>query len=75
MFNDYASDDDHHIYKVDISNALNQKFITTDKGNKKAKKASQLKIKNEDATLIKIKKGKIVEYTEGVGQVIIAKLK
>ena len=56
-------------------NALNQKYIAADKSNKKAKNASQLKIKNENATLIKIKKGKIVEYTEGVGQVIITKLK
>ena len=75
MFNEYASDKEHHIYKVDLSNALNQKYIATDKSNKTAKNASQLKIKNENATLIKIKKGKIVEYTEGVGQVIITKLK
>ena len=65
MFNEYASDKEHHIYKVDLSNALNQKYIAADKSNKKAKNASQLKIK----------KGKIVEYTEGVGQVITTKLK
>ena len=59
MFNEYASDKEHHIYKVDLSNALNQKYIAADKSNKKAKNASQLKIKNENATLIKIKKGKV----------------
>lgn len=75
IFTEYASNEEHHIYKVDLSNALNQNYITSDASNKKAKNASQLKIKNENATLIKIKKGKIAEYTEGVAQVIVEKLK
>ena len=47
------------------------KFIA-EKTNKKAKKAGDLKVK--DATLIKIRKGKNVEYTEGSSQVIAGKL-
>ncbi len=50
------------IYKVDLGSGFNKKFVS-DKTNSKAKDASQLKVK--DATLILIKNGKNVSYTEG----------
>ena len=72
LFNQYAGIENQYIFKVDLGNKMNEKFITTDKSNKKASKASELKIKG--TTLIKIRKGKNVEYTEGVAQVIASKL-
>jgi hypothetical protein len=67
----YASVENQYIYKVDLGNGFNTKFIA-EKTNKKAKKAGDLKVK--DATLIKIRKGKNVEYIEGSSQVIAGKL-
>lgn len=68
LFNQYAGVEDQYIYKVDLNKGFNKKFIAEDKTNKKAKNAGELKVK--DATLIKIKKGKNVEYVEGSSQVI-----
>ena len=73
LFDQYSAEEGNYIYKVDLGNGFNKKFIAEDKTNKKAKNASQLQVK--DATLIKIKKGKNVEYTEGTAQVIAEKLK
>jgi len=67
----YSRTENQYIYKVDLGNGFNTKFIA-EKTNKKAKKAGDLKVK--DATLIKIRKGKNVEYTEGSSQVIAEKL-
>ena len=67
----YSAGENQYIYKVDLGKGFNTKFID-EKTNKKAKKAGDLKVK--DATLIKIKKGKNVEYTEGSSQVIAEKL-
>lgn len=67
----YAANENQYIYKVDLGKKFNTKFIS-DKTNKKAKKAGDLKVK--EATLIKIRKGKNVEYTEGSSQVIAGKL-
>ena len=67
----YAAKENQYIYKVDLGNGFNTKFIA-EKTNKKAKKAGDLKVK--DATLIKIRKGKNVEYLEGSSQVIAEKL-
>jgi hypothetical protein len=53
---------DIKIYKVDLSDGLN-KGVISDTSNKKATKASQLKINTD--TLIKIKNKKIVKYIEG----------
>ena len=63
----YAGVENQYIYKVDLGNGFNTKFIA-EKTNKKAKKAGDLKVK--DATLIKIKKGKNVKYVEGSSQII-----
>ena len=60
------------IYKVNLGSKINEKYNTTDKSNSKASKASELKIKG--TTLIKIRKGKNIEYTEGKAQVIANKL-
>lgn len=67
----YAAKENQYIYKVDLGKGFNTKFIS-DKTNKKAKKAGDLKVK--EATLIKVRKGKNVEYTEGSSQVIAGKL-
>ena len=72
LFESYLSEEGKYIYKVDLGKGFNTKFVAEDKTNKKAKKASDLKVK--DATLIKIKKGKNVEYTEGSSQIIAEKL-
>lgn len=62
LFNQYANGEDQYIYKVDLGSGFNKKYVS-EETNKKAKKAGDLKVK--EATLIKIKKGKNVEYTEG----------
>lgn len=67
LFNQYAGIENQYIYKVDLGNGFNKKFVS-EETNKKAKKAGDLKVK--DATLIKIRKGKNVEYVEGSSQVI-----
>ena len=72
LFNLFAGYENQYIYKVDLGNKMNEKFITTEKSNNKASKAGELKIKG--TTLIKISKGKLIEYTEGSAQVIANKL-
>lgn len=72
LFNLYAGYEGQYIYKVNLGNKMNEKFVTSDKSNSKASKASELKVKG--TTLIKIKNGKNVEYTEGNAQVIANKL-
>ena len=72
LFNLYAGYEGQYIYKVDLGNKMNEKFVTEDKSNSKASKASELKIKG--TTLIKISDGKNIEYTEGNGQVMANKL-
>lgn len=63
LYTKYKNDKDNvPIYKVDLGNGFNEKFVNT-KTNPKAQNASQLKLK--DATLILIKNGKNVSYTEG----------
>lgn len=71
LINKYSSVEGQYIYMVDLSKGFNSKFVSKET-NKKAKKAGDLKVK--DATLIKIEKGKNVEYTEGSSQVIAEKL-
>ena len=68
LVNQYSAKENQYIYKVDLGNGFNKKFVAEDKTNKKAKKAGDLKVK--DATLIKIEKGKNVDYVEGSSQEI-----
>lgn len=68
LVNQYLQKENEYIYKVDLGNGFNKKFVSEDKTNKKAKKAGDLKVK--DGTLIKIRKGKNVEYIEGTSQEI-----
>lgn len=68
IFSQYAGVKENHIYKVDLGSGFNTKFLS-DKTNKKAQKAGELKVK--DATLIKINKGKNISYTEGSMTVIV----
>lgn len=71
LFNQYAGVEGQYIYKVDLGKNFNTKFIG-DETNPKAKKASELKVK--DATLIKIQDGRNVSYVEGSSQVIANEL-
>ncbi len=68
----YASQENKYIYKVDLGNKFNQKFVS-EETNKNASKASELKVK--DVTLIKIQEGKNVSYVEGNAQVMGNSLK
>lgn len=72
LYDTYASQENKYIYKVDLGKKFNEKFVG-DTTNKKASKASELKVK--DATLIKIQEGKNVSYIEGSAQVIANGLK
>jgi len=58
---------ENKIYKVDMSNPMNKTAISTE-SNKKATKASELKING--TTLIKIVSGKILGYTTGEDEII-----
>ena len=51
------------IYKVDMSNAFNSKYSTTEESNKNPSKVSEFKINGP--TLIKVSNKKVVEYIEG----------
>lgn len=51
------------IYKVDMSNAFNSKYSTTEESNKNPTKISEFKING--ATLIKVSNKKVVSYIEG----------
>lgn len=55
------------IYYLDLSSAFNKDYFVTENSNPKATKISDLKI--ADGTLIKIKNGKITEYTEGIDKI------
>ena len=68
LFDQYAAVEGQYIYKVNLGNGFNKKFIATEDTNKKAKKAGDLKVK--EATLIKIVKGKNKKYIEGSTQEI-----
>lgn len=60
LVNDKLSND--KVYKVDISNALNNNYVSEENSNKKAKTLEDLKVKNY--TLLKISADKIVKYYE-----------
>ena len=55
------------VYYVDLDDAINNSVIS-ETSNKEATKASELKVTNP--TLIRIKKGKIVDYIEGQNNVV-----
>lgn len=55
------------IYNLDLSSAFNKKYHVEENSNPSAKEIKDLKIK--DGTLIKIQKGKIVEYVEGLDKI------
>lgn len=55
------------IYYLELSEGFNENYYVTENSNPNAKKISDLKI--IDGTLIKIKDGKIVEYTEGIDNI------
>lgn len=65
---EYSSKDDSlAIYSVDMSNQFNKEYATDEESNKTPSDASELKING--TTLIKISKGKVVEYIEGTNSV------
>ena len=51
------------IYKLDLSNGLNKKYITDSESNKNPTKANEFLING--ATLIKVNDHKVVDYIEG----------
>lgn len=60
------------IYYLNLNSAFNKDYYVTENSNPKAKKISELKMK--DGTLLHIKNGKIIEYIEGIDK-IASKLK
>ena len=71
LYNQFAGVEGQYLYKVDLGKKINEKFIS-EEGNAKASKAGELKING--TTLVKIRGGQIVEYTEGSAQEIAYKL-
>ena len=67
LYNTYANVEGNYIYKVDLGNKMNEKFVS-EESNSKASKAGELKIKG--TTIIKIRNKKNVSYTEGPAQEI-----
>ncbi len=69
-YNTYASyytsnhEDALKIYYLDLNNGMNKPYYVEENSNQKATKISDLKIKN--GTLLKINKGKITKYIEGM---------
>lgn len=55
------------IYKVDLGNGLNSKYITNGESNKNPTKANEFLING--ASLIKVNNNKVVEYIEGQDQI------
>ena len=55
------------IYTVDLSDALNKPFVSSEESNPDASNASELKVKNP--TLIVFEGGRINEYVEGFDSV------
>ena len=55
------------LYRVNTASGFNSKYVTTEAGNTNAKKLEDLKVKNP--TVIKISKGSIVSYYEGVSSI------
>lgn len=63
-----SSNKDLSLYTVDLSNALNKRFVTDKDGNSSAVNASELKLKNP--TLIKFVDGKISEYIDNQEDIV-----
>lgn len=72
IFNGYAGVEGQYIFKVDLGNGFNKKFVSKET-NKYANEAGELKVK--DATLLKIRDGRNVLYVEGEMTQISAELK
>ncbi len=51
------------LYKVNMSNGFNKKYVTDGESNKSPSKVSEFKINGP--TLIKVSKNKVIEYVEG----------
>lgn len=59
---------DHNIYRVDTGSSLNSNYITDNSGNKSVSDINSLKVINP--TIIKIDNDKVVEYHEGVSDIV-----
>ncbi len=55
------------LYKVDMSNAFNKKYATSEESNKSPSKVSEFKINGP--TLIKVSNKKVVNYIEGEDEI------
>lgn len=58
-----SKDESLSLYTVDLSDALNKPFVSSEESNQNASNASELKVKNP--TLIVFEVGKINDYVEG----------
>ena len=56
------------VYRVNTASGFNSNYVTEDKGNSSAKDLAGLKVKNP--TLIKVSNDSIVEYYEGVSDIL-----
>ena len=62
-----SKDESLSLYTVDLSDALNKPFVSSEESNPDASNASELKVKNP--TLIVFENGKINEYVESFDSV------
>lgn len=58
------------VYKVNTASGFNSKYVTSDSGNRNVKDVNDLKVKAP--TLIKVSNDTVVEYYEGVTEIINA---
>ena len=61
---------DYTVYRVNTESGFNSRFVTSDAGNSNAKGIDDLKVKAP--TLIKVSNDTIVEYYEGVNNIMKA---
>lgn len=59
---------DSTIYRVNTAEGLNKNYVTDSSGNRDVKEIKDLKVKNP--TLIKIENDSVIEYHEGVDDIV-----
>ena len=59
--------DSPKIYYLDLSNNMNKNYYVTDDSNPNAKSVKEMKIKN--GTFIRVKRGEVREYIEGIDKI------
>lgn len=59
---------DYKVYRVDTGSSLNSNYVSSDNGNKSVNSIDDLKVINP--TIIKIDNDKVVEYHEGIDDIV-----